>query len=883
MAIYRNKYTLEFDDVIEGEFNDYKLEILKKYKIDSLNTANNVYITSYNANQGLIYQGTPVYIEGTIIKRSFGSGASTMPAIGVAYEDIPQGSNGIILTKGMMAYATAYGDQDVWVGSTGGLVLTEPSSGIVQKIGYKSGTGTGSFLVLFDQEVTLTGTNSPVVLNYNLTKDNIFAPIRSSYIDINLYHTDGLSDEQFWDLYITQDNGFRVVLYKNTIKFWEGWLGSSLVAEEQISSPYRVKLRAYDGLHLLKKIPYFDTTDIFQATANQFNDRYGYTKIKNIIGKCLFNTGLVAIDNQIISVLKLKNDDSTGSLSDDYFLDDTKMHHTSFMKGESDGMTCFKVLEMVLDSLGATIYQRDANWCIVRISDLTQFSKDAPPTCRRDLVWANSANPTSINKTTTSTGFNQASTRYTDDTPFFQIDGASTMTFQYPLKSVTIKQDNDHNFITSNQLDSVNDLGSSEPTGTLLYDEWVPEFGNNGAGIQEAVVLRDNKYSNGNANTPSNIDRNLGKALIEADAGTDSVTWANKQPCLKYPVTHKTIKKQIDFKEFAFNDAAGNPQYNYYSSGHVFSLKYRPLKGNPSSLATDNYIRVPFTLRLIATNTDVPYNTTTANVSALSENNAFFTSGYNDDSSVIRIAPFVQETRKPNEWQNVKLHVSENVVLTPFDTAGLAGVTESCELEARVYGGFLWVDGTSNQNDTFTDRYDVTYTDIKASPTVTKWIIEPVKQEYIVEQSSTYSRVESYDVKLGSNICTTGKNCFIGFEHGTNNALLSFDNWGIVFRGGNTIQHIVALGHMILYRIPIRRIDGTHYGNYKYGNKMTYDGGVNGSSGKFFPMGVQMDLRNARTTFSGDDLMNNFGYNLLNISRKIKWMGENDVSEIVDY
>ena len=77
-------------------------------------------------------------------------------------------------------------------------------------------------------------------------------------------------------------------------------------------------------------------------------------------------------------------------------------------------------------------------------------------------------------------------------------------------------------------------------------------------------------------------------------------------------------------------------------------------------------------------------------------------------------------------------------------------------------------------------------------------------------------------------------------------------------------------------------MDGTHYGNYKYGDRMVYDSGVNGSSGKFFPMGVQMDLRNARTTFSGDDLMNNYGFNVA-FSRKIKWMGANNISETVDY
>ena len=30
MSYYQKKYTLEFDDVIEGEFNDYRLEIFKK-------------------------------------------------------------------------------------------------------------------------------------------------------------------------------------------------------------------------------------------------------------------------------------------------------------------------------------------------------------------------------------------------------------------------------------------------------------------------------------------------------------------------------------------------------------------------------------------------------------------------------------------------------------------------------------------------------------------------------------------------------------------------------------------------------------------------------------------------------------------------------------
>jgi len=56
---------------------------------------------------------------------------------------------------------------------------------------------------------------------------------------------------------------------------------------------------------------------------------------------------------------------------------------------------------------------------------------------------------------------------------------------------------------------------------------------------------------------------------------------------------------------------------------------------------------------------------------------------------------------------------------------------------------------------------------------------------------------------------------------------------------------------MQLYRISVRRMDGTHYGNYKYGDRLVLkvNGStetLNGSQGKFFPMNVEMDLKMAR-------------------------------------
>ena len=91
---------------------------------------------------------------------------------------------------------------------------------------------------------------------------------------------------------------------------------------------------------------------------------------------------------------------------------------------------------------------------------------------------------------------------------------------------------------------------------------------------------------------------------------------------------------------------------------------------------------------------------------------------------------------------------------------------------------------------------------------------------------------------------------------------------------------------MEIYRVSVRRLDGTHYGNYKYGDRlMPIVGGsvetLNGSTGKFFPMNVKMDLKMARISFSGDDLMDNTGTDWQSgLTKSIKWIGKNDMSDI---
>tara|TARA_R110000772_G_scaffold136745_1_gene245565 strand:+ start:607 stop:2946 length:2340 start_codon:yes stop_codon:yes gene_type:complete len=779
MSFYSLKYRLEFDDVIEGEFNDYRLEIRKKYEDGE----------------------TP------------------------------------------------------------------------------------------DSIVNLTGTNSPVVLNYNVTEDDILAVFRSSYLDISVYQTPEMVANQFSDLYLAQDDSFQVFLYKNNSKFWQGWIGASLIAIQQISPPYVVQIKAYDGLHLLKKKSFFDTNEVFQAYADTKADRYGYQTIKDIVAKCLYYTGLNGSTNRIYSLIRIRNQKDTASIFDDrYFLDDTKMHHTSFLKGESDAMTCFEVLEMILKSLALTIYQRDCSWCLVKISDMTQSDQanDEDWSCRSDYGWVTD-NLSQNNYTTEFTEIVNSSA-YTGDIDFFQIDGDGLITLQYPLQKVVVEQENDHNWITTNHIDSVNDLGASEPTGTLLFDEWVPEYtGSSGTDIQEAVVLRPNGYrtsaQNYDTNATNKNSESLPKSLIEADLGVFRFFPINQAACLKYPVSHDAIKKSYD-QEIVFTDPA---QTNYEHNPIKFTLKYRPLYMNqttqqPQGLSDDKYIRVQMSPRFITTDGDyLLYDNCMSRVAESTPVRAAFLSRFNagiGGSNWFRT--FSSQTRKINEWQTQEA-VSE---LFQTGTTLNDGTPASfAKLEFRIYGGYVWEDGDSDASG-YTDLTDVTYTDISSYPTVTKYQFPPVKQEYTVEQLSEYAKTKQTTVKLGSNIVTTGKNCFISFRHIGGDVMLSFDEWVAPFViGGVTLQHLVAFSYMMLYKIPVRRLDGSHYGNYKYGNKFVYDNGINGSTGKFFPMNAKMDLRNARTSFTADDLIDNYqtSYPSSNYPRKIKWMGKDDISEIEDY
>ena len=1021
MAIYGKKYTLEFDDIIAGEYNDYKLEIFKKYETENLSTTDNVYVSGYNLNQGLLYKGTPVYIEAGVIYRSKANDPTSMPAQGVIYADMPQSSGGNVLIKGVMAYSKSYANDTYYVGDTGGLTLTEPS-GVTQEIGYQAGY---THFLLFDQEVTLKGTGSPIQLNYNLVDDDILSPFRASYLDISFYK-ESLSDD-FSELFAAENDAFKVTLKKNNVLFWQGWIGSQLFSEPFASPPYPISLRAYDGLHLLKNIPYFDDPEVFQATSNLFNDRFGYHNIVDVVEKCIYNTGVL---NDVFYCINISNSlDPTTTPT--LFPVRARVHHQTFLHGESNSMNMEEVLQVVLASLGATIYQRDGDWCVIKISD---FTLSPIPILIKRSNW--------ITGSTTETNYITTTQTYTSSEDvskninLFQVDSSSTFTMQYPLKEVIIEQDFDHNMITKTTIDSVRDLGASDPSGIYLFDEWEPS----GANVQEAVVLRSQQvlseqtdiaksfievdlnpsgvvmdYCDSHLYYPQSHDceidssyikglkafakiRPIGRNLVQKEAADIMFS-----PKLKYALSGsikeygfgrseyyqssminkrilrmnlegmppvngtgradgQTLKKNLLIVTFAPNQAGtGNERFNlkvyqnglfYWESGTVqhngtivsnfifgggydsggvnfvnpnnkfmmfeadYTVVYEKVLGNPIPIRfewyilgnneADNYevswVSMPDSLVQVEATTDnfkfavvqpYPYTqtqefrdggnfgTTKASVGRFNLSSNMFRKEFNcSDNNYL---PIAVKTNEINNWKEYTITGFEN-----WDSS-IANLT----ISMHIFGAAKVVDVNENEiSAPYSDTYDVSYTDMKLLPLVTDSRFTPKKQEYIITQLSNFSNKLTKEVKIGSGLFNVGSNRYITFDAlGGSTAEKSWDTFrdrrGLVGKGieNATIQHLLAACYMELYRISVRRLDTTHYGNYKYGDKLMpiVNGTVetlNGSQGRFFPMNVTMDLKMARTSFSGDDLMDNTGTDWQSgLTKTIKWIGDNNITQ----
>jgi hypothetical protein len=129
--------------LLRDEYNDYKLEIFKKYETENLSTTNNVTVGAINNSGENINQFDPVRVVSGEVVKSKASVSSSMPSTGIATIAIASGGttpNGILVSgviEGVPSQVIGY---DYYVGINGGTTNTAPTgTNIVQKVAVQVG------------------------------------------------------------------------------------------------------------------------------------------------------------------------------------------------------------------------------------------------------------------------------------------------------------------------------------------------------------------------------------------------------------------------------------------------------------------------------------------------------------------------------------------------------------------------------------------------------------------------------------------------------------------------------------------------------------------------------------------------------------------------
>lgn len=151
-------------------------------------------------------------------------------------------------------------------------------------------------------------------------------------------------DEEFAELYTTNPYEFKVEVFCNGTSLWLGFITPELYSEPFIAPPYDVQVTASDNLGELKRYKW---------------GAAGRVTLANMLATLLSPTGL-SLAQRYVSKM------ATSSLSASSFF-----QGVSLDLDELAGETYYDVLDNLLSTLHAVIFQQGGCWVIMRETDIT--------------------------------------------------------------------------------------------------------------------------------------------------------------------------------------------------------------------------------------------------------------------------------------------------------------------------------------------------------------------------------------------------------------------------------------------------------------------------------------------------------------------------------
>ena len=103
-------------------------------------------------------------------------------------------------------------------------------------------------------EMTFSGI-SPVKVTWKRRGDDFYTPVKASEATINVLCTENF---QYLGLFTSDPREYRMTLYRNRFRFWQGFIVADLYSEKFTAPPYDVSIKAADGFNIRRVVSLFD-------------------------------------------------------------------------------------------------------------------------------------------------------------------------------------------------------------------------------------------------------------------------------------------------------------------------------------------------------------------------------------------------------------------------------------------------------------------------------------------------------------------------------------------------------------------------------------------------------------------------------------------------
>lgn len=277
----------------------------------------------------------------------------------------------------------------------------------------------------------------PLTITWEGRDDEFYEPIKSSSLELQLECDRNL---QYIDLFTSNPKKYRISVRRNEAVYWQGFLSVNDYVEPFDAPPYSITLTANDGWHFLDDLPYL------KDDGSRWT---GHETLRVILARILSN---VPLNMSTVDIIGLSpNDNYIATLNAVKINNDFLYHHKS-------DITCKEILEMILRSFGAQLFQTSGSIYIRRVLNLIN-QRQAPIT-----LWQNDNH----------------------------ILGGSTLKLKPALKKATIKKEN------TDQTDITKLFGLYE------IDKWV--CSSNCYMVLDGNVLTIRGQNNGSAYIENDID-----------------------------------------------------------------------------------------------------------------------------------------------------------------------------------------------------------------------------------------------------------------------------------------------------------------------------------------------------------------------------------------